>query len=233
MISVRHVNYVAILGVAVATVGALSDFALAAGPSFQDATRAPYSPPPEKSINGRKLDAMKAAVEKSWSEILFDKNGKKVSYVVTLATDAGDIKIKFWPEVAPNHARSFIALCKAGFYDGLIFHRCIPGFVIQGGCPRGDGTAGPGYCLKPEFNPRPHTRGVLSMARAQPLDSGGSQFFLCVDDANFLDRKYTGFGYVVSGMDVVDKIVAAPRDQNDRPRKPVKIKQATVAIEGT
>ncbi|MBI1310020.1 peptidylprolyl isomerase [bacterium] len=173
---------------------------------------------------------MKKKVEELWPTFVFEKDGKPVPQVVTLTTDAGDITIELWTDVAPNHARSFLALTQTGFFDGLIFHRVIPGFVIQGGCPVGNGTGGPGYCLKPEFNDRPHVRGVLSMARAQPEDSAGSQFFICVDEASFLDKKYTAFGKVLDGMDVVDKIVNAPRGFNDRPNKPVTIKSAKVRV---
>ena len=202
---------------------------LAAEPAtFAEATRAPYRPGEDKSRNGKSIAEMKKQVEKLWSTFEFEKDGKPVPQVVTLTTDIGDVTIELWTDVAPNHARSFLALSKAGFYDGLIFHRCIPGFVIQGGCPTGNGTGGPGYCLKPEFNDRPHVRGVLSMARAQPEDSAGSQFFVCVDEARFLDKKYTAFGKVLDGMDVVDKIVNAPRGFMDRPDKPVTIKSAKI-----
>lgn len=207
---------------------------LAAGEpaSFADATRAPYSPPPAESINGNSIAEMKTKVESLWEKIVFEKSEKKNEYVVTLKTEAGDVHVELWPDVAPNHARSFIALAQAGFYDGLIFHRVIPGFMIQGGCPQGNGTGGPGYCVKAEFNERPHKRGVLSMARAKPPDSAGSQFFVCVAEASFLDNKYTAFGMVTDGMKVVDKIVGAKRNAMDRPLEPVKIIKATVTIKG-
>ncbi|MDA0657692.1 MAG: peptidylprolyl isomerase [Planctomycetota bacterium] len=198
---------------------------------FSAATRPADTPTPQKSINGKLMRDFKPAVEASWNKIQFENNDKPVNYTATLTTDAGTIKLKFWPDVAPNHCRSFIGLCQAGFYDGLIFHRCIPGFVIQGGCPKGDGSGGPGYCLKPEFNPRPHVAGVLSMARSSRPDSAGSQFFLCDGDADFLDNKYTAFGEVVEGMDVVKFIVNAQRDKNDRPLKPVTIQKATITVD--
>ncbi|QDU63010.1 Peptidyl-prolyl cis-trans isomerase B [Planctomycetes bacterium Pan216] len=202
---------------------------LAAEPtSFSEATRPPYVTPPVKSTNGKALADMKAKVEKEWDGIVFNKDGKPVTYLVTLETDKGDIEIEFFPQDAPNHVRSFIALADAGFFDGLNFHRTIPNFVIQGGCPKGDGSGGPGYCLKPEFNQRPHTRGALSMARAAPTDSAGSQFFVCHGDPRFLDGKYTVFGQVKNGMDVVDQIVGQPTAPGDRPLNPVKIKKATV-----
>ncbi len=204
--------------------------ATAEKPSFDDATRAPYSPPPEKSRNGKSIAGMKEKVKAAWGDIVFTKNGKPVQYQVTLETSAGDMVVDFYPDVAPNHVRSFIALAQVGFYDGLIFHRCIPGFVIQGGCPLGNGLGGPGYCLKPEFNKKLHLRGVLSMARATPKDSAGSQFFVCVAKAPNLDNQYTVFGAVTKGLDVMDKIVGAPRGAGDRPFNPVVIKSAKVTI---
>lgn len=197
---------------------------------FEDATRAPYSSVAEKSRNGKSIADMKKNVQAQWDKIIFKNNGKAVEYIVTFSTDAGDFQVEVWPDVAPNHARSFIALSQAGFYDGLIFHRVIPGFMIQGGCPLGSGGGGPGYCVKQEFNDKPHERGVLSMARAQPKDSAGSQFFVCVDAARFLDKNYTAFGKVLKGMEAVDKIVSADRDGGDRPFKPVTIKSAKVTL---
>jgi peptidyl-prolyl cis-trans isomerase B (cyclophilin B) len=198
------------------------------GFGFADATRPPDTSTPEKSINGKSMAEMKMQVEEAWDGIKFEADGKPVTYEVNLETTAGEIKIRLWPDVAPNHCRSFVALCQVGYYDGLIFHRCIPGFVIQGGCPKGDGSGGPGYCLNPEFNNRKHVAGVLSMARANRPDSAGSQFFICDGDAGFLDNKYTAFGEVVSGMAAVRKIVSAERDNQDRPFKPETIKKATV-----
>jgi peptidyl-prolyl cis-trans isomerase B (cyclophilin B) len=140
-------------------------------------------------------------------------------------TKLGDITLKFFPEVAPNHVNSFIELAKKDFYNGTTFHRVVPKFVIQGGDPNSKnlgrsthGAGGPGYQLKAEFNNKPHRRGTLSMARAAHPDSAGSQFFICVADVPSLDGKYTVFGEVVMGMEVVDKIVALPRDGNDNPK---------------
>jgi peptidyl-prolyl cis-trans isomerase B (cyclophilin B) len=202
--------------------------AVADEPDFGKATRDPYNPPPTKSINGKSIAEMKEAVKEKWADIVFEKDGKQVNYVATFQTDAGDIQIEFYPDLAPNHVRSFIALSSVGFFDGLIFHRCIPGFVIQGGCPSGTGMGGPGYCLKAEFSDKKHVRGTLSMARATPVDSGGSQFFICVDDTPPLDNKYTVFGHVIKGMDVVDKIVSAKTGARDRPLNPVKIKSVKI-----
>ena len=136
----------------------------------------------------------------------------------------GDIQLKLFLDVAPNHANNLVKLAGQGFYNGTTFHRVIPGFMIQGGDPNSKspdrsrhGTGGPGYNVKAEFNKRPHTRGTLSMARSQDPNSAGSQFFICVADASFLNGQYTAFGEVVSGMETVDRIVNAPRDGNDNP----------------
>jgi len=136
----------------------------------------------------------------------------------------GEIVLRFFPHVAPGHVKNFVDLAKKGFYDGTTFHRVIPGFMIQGGDPNSKsadrashGTGGPGYRIKAEFNSTPHKRGILSMARANDPDSAGSQFFICVADANFLDWQYTAFGEVVSGMDVADKVVSVKRDGRDNP----------------
>ncbi len=152
-----------------------------------------------------------------------------------IETKFGNIELKFFPDVAPNHVNNFIELAKKGFYDGTIFHRVIPGFMIQGGDPNSKsankathGTGGPGYTVKAEFNDKHHQRGILSMARAQDPNSAGSQFFICVADAAFLDKQYTVFGEVVSGMDVVDKIVSQPRDQRDNPNERVEMKVKVV-----
>lgn len=135
----------------------------------------------------------------------------------TVETDFGSFTIELWDDVAPGHAENFLKLAKKGYYDGLTFHRVIPGFVIQGGCPKGDGTGGPGWNVKAEFNDREHHPGVLSMARSGHPDSAGSQFFVCLtrQQCRHLDREYTAFGKVTSGMDVVEKIAATKlRDSN-------------------
>ena len=148
-----------------------------------------------------------------------------------IETKFGNIEMRFFPDVAPNHVNNFIELAKKGFYDGTTFHRVIPGFMIQGGDPNSKshdksthGMGGPGYQLKAEFNSKPHKRGTLSMARSASPDSAGSQFFICVADAPFLDKQYTAFGEVVSGMDVADKIVSQPRDRRDNPNERIEIK---------
>jgi peptidyl-prolyl cis-trans isomerase B (cyclophilin B) len=145
------------------------------------------------------------------------------------------IKLELYPEVAPNTVNNFISLVQKGFYDGLIFHRVIPGFMIQGGDPDGNGAGGPGYSIKGEFtangfeNKLLHTRGVLSMARrSQPLDSAGSQFFIMVADAPSLDDQYASFGKVTEGMEAVDEIVNAPTGASDRPTDPISMTKVTV-----
>ncbi len=148
-----------------------------------------------------------------------------------IETKFGNIELKFFPDVAPIHVNNFIELAKKGFYDGSTFHRVIPGFMIQGGDPNSKnpdkskhGMGGPGYTIKAEFNDKKHKRGTLSMARAQDPNSAGSQFFICVADASFLDKQYTVFGEVVSGMDVADKIVSQPRDKRDNPNDRIEMK---------
>ena len=157
---------------------------------------------------------------------------KKMSETkAVIETKLGNIELKFFPDVAPNHVNNFIELARKGFYDGTTFHRVIPGFMIQGGDPNSKnpdrskhGQGDPGYKVKAEFNDKPHKRGTLSMARAGHPDSAGSQFFICVADSPFLDKQYTVFGEVVSGMDLVDKIVNQPRDRSDNPNDRVEMK---------
>ena len=149
----------------------------------------------------------------------------------TIETTEGTISVEFWPDVAPGHVQNFIELSKQGFYNGLIFHRVIPGFMIQGGCPQGTGTGNAGKQLKAEFNnraDRKHTRGVLSMARSSDPDSASCQFFIMHQDSSHLDGKYSAFGKVTSGIEVVDKIVKSPTGVNDRPKNPPKIVKITV-----
>jgi peptidyl-prolyl cis-trans isomerase B (cyclophilin B) len=157
---------------------------------------------------------------------------KKMSETkVIIETKLGNIELKFFPETAPGHVNNFLELAKKGFYDGTTFHRVIPGFMIQGGDPNTKspdrsqhGMGGPGYTIKAEFSGKPHKRGILSMARAQDPNSAGSQFFICVANASFLDGKYSIFGEVTSGMEVVDQIVGQPRDKRDNPNDRVEMK---------
>ncbi|MGA7616841.1 MAG: peptidylprolyl isomerase [Thermoanaerobaculia bacterium] len=163
---------------------------------------------------------------------------KPLSYyedkVAVLHTTDGDITIRFFPQVAPNHVRNFIDLSERGFYNATKFHRIVPGFMIQGGDPNtvsndrsAWGTGGSGKNVKAEFNDIPHRRGIVSMARSSNPDSASSQFFICVADARFLDHKYTAFGEVTSGMDVADKIVSGPA-RNEMALEPVTITSVTV-----
>ena len=158
--------------------------------------------------------------------------------IVTFETNQGTIKAELFPDVAHNTVNNFISLVKRGFYDGLIFHRVIPGFMIQGGDPQGTGMGGPGYSIKGEFimnnfnNELLHKRGVLSMARSQSPNSAGSQFFIMVDDAPHLNAQYASFGQVIEGMEAVDKIVAAQRDYNDRPLENQIMEKVTVETFG-
>jgi peptidyl-prolyl cis-trans isomerase B (cyclophilin B) len=151
-------------------------------------------------------------------------------YWVLLRTNRGDVLLEFWPDVAPNHVRNFLDLASSGFYDDLTFHRIIPGFMIQGGDPDGNGTGSGPRKLKLEPSDRKHERGVLSMARGQALDSASCQFFIMHTASSALDRKYSAFGQVVSGMYAVDRIVKTPRDQRDRPRTPQVIEKAFVLV---
>ena len=159
--------------------------------------------------------------------------------IVTIEMENGGIiKAELYPETAPNSVNNFISLVNKGFYDGIIFHRVIAGFMIQGGDPRGIGIGGPGYSIRGEFeangfkNDLKHSRGVLSMARAMDPDSAGSQFFIMHEDAPHLDGQYAAFGKVIEGMDVVDAIAAVRTDYNDRPRTPQKMKKVTVETFG-
>lgn len=143
-------------------------------------------------------------------------------------TSMGTFSFTFMKDKAPNTCDNFIKLANKGFYNGLTFHRVIPDFMIQGGCPKGDGTGGPGYQVPAEFNDTKHVPGVVSMARAQHPDSAGSQFFVCVGASSWLDGKYTAFGKITEGQDVADKISKVPRGPNDRPVTPVTIKKITI-----
>lgn len=159
--------------------------------------------------------------------------------IITIEMENGElIKAELYPEVAPNTVNNFISLVKKGFYDGLIFHRVINGFMIQGGCPAGNGMGGPGYQIKGEFsqngfaNELRHTEGVLSMARAMHPDSAGSQFFIMHKDSPHLDGQYAAFGMVIEGMDVVNKIAEVPTNYSDRPMEDQVIKKVTVDTKG-
>lgn len=174
-------------------------------------------------------------VTQTKSRSISKKSAPQKEDVAIINTSLGQIIFKFYPKDAPNHVANFKKLAQSNFYDNTTFHRVIPGFMIQGGDPNSkdndrsnDGTGGPGYTIKAEFNTRKHLRGTVSMARSQDPDSAGSQFFICVDTQSFLDGKYTVFGQVIEGMDVVDSIVNARRDQNDNPLEKIVMKSVTI-----
>lgn len=160
--------------------------------------------------------------------------------IITITMENGDVmKAELYPEIAPNTVNNFLSLIKKGFYDGLIFHRVIYGFMLQGGCPEGTGMGGPGYCIPGEFssngfkNDLKHEPGVLSMARTMIPDSAGSQFFIMHKAAPHLDGEYAAFGKVTEGMDIVNKIAEAPTDYRDRPMEDQKIRSITAETFGT
>lgn len=159
--------------------------------------------------------------------------------LVTMTLESGDIvEIELYPEIAPNTVASFVSLIESGFYDGLTFHRVIPGFMVQGGDPSGNGTGGPGYAIKGEFtnngftNDLAHDRGVLSMARARDMDSAGSQFFIMHENSPHLDKDYAAFGKVIKNIEAIDKLVAVPTGANDMPVEKQVIKSMTVDTHG-
>ncbi len=168
----------------------------------------------------------KSEVDAAVESLDFAKN----KYQIKLETNVGDISIDMWPDVAPGHVKNMVGLAKIGYYDGLCFHRIIKGFMIQGGCPEGTGTGGPGYKIKAEFSKTPHEPGVLSMARTQDPDSAGSQFFLCLEKVPYLDNQYTVFGKATdaASLDVIKKIGSTKTGFQDRPVDEVKINKATV-----
>ena len=165
-------------------------------------------------------------------------NNMKNPIVTITMENGGVMKAELYPEIAPNTVNNFIDLINRGFYDGIIFHRVIPGFMIQGGCPEGNGMGGPGYSIKGEFsrngfkNELKHKKGVLSMARTMDPNSAGSQFFIMVADAPHLDDQYASFGKITEGMEVAEDIVNAKRDYNDRPYEDQVIKSMTVETFG-
>lgn len=168
----------------------------------------------------------KVEVEAAQKQIDLSKH----KYQVVFDTSLGKITLDTLPEVAPGHVKNLLALTKIGYYDGLIFHRIISGFMIQGGCPEGTGTGGPGYTIGAEFNATKHEPGVLSMARTSDPNSAGSQFFICLEKVPHLDRQYTAFGRAADAesLAVVKKIGAVQTGAQDRPVKPVTINKATV-----
>ncbi|MCH8162490.1 MAG: peptidylprolyl isomerase [Proteobacteria bacterium] len=167
-----------------------------------------------------------------------EKTVDAVPVDVVIETKFGDMVLKLFPDVAPGHVENFLKLAKSGFYDGTIFHRVIPGFMIQGGDPNSKGsdksthgTGGPGYAIDAEFNDKPHVRGTLSMARSRDPDSAGSQFFIVVKESSFLDHQYTVFGVVVNGIEVADEIVSQERDARDNPMERIEVKIRVIELE--
>jgi peptidyl-prolyl cis-trans isomerase B (cyclophilin B) len=200
-------------------------------PDFAKDTRPSTREAGGTHLSGKPITEYRDKVKELWPTILFEKDGKPIEYVAKIETDQGDMTLEFMPKVAPTHVRNFIALAKAGYYDGLKFHRCIKGFMIQGGCPLGNGMGGPGYALPAEFNKTPHVRGIVSAARTNDPNTAGSQFFLCHDTADFLDNKYTVYGKVTKGLEVIDKIVDLEPGR-EIPRKPATIKKVTISVKG-
>ncbi len=170
----------------------------------------------------------RAEVDQAIADVDFSKN----NYQIELDTSAGMIRLNLDSSVAPGHCKNMIGLAKVGHYDGVIFHRVIKGFMIQGGCPLGTGTGGPGYTIKAEFNATPHEPGVLSMARTNDPNSAGSQFFICLEKVPHLDRQYTAFGRTADAdsLAVVRKIGDVKTGPNDRPVQDVTIKSAKVVL---
>lgn len=168
-------------------------------------------------------------VEAAVADVDFAKN----SYQVEFETNQGPIRLNLWPDVAPGHCKNIIGLARIGYYDGVISHRVIPGFMMQAGCPQGTGTGGPGYTIKAEFNDKIHVAGVLSMARTSDPNSAGSQFFICFDRAPHLDKQYTAFGQTADdeSLATVKKIEKIPTGAGDRPKQEVKIVKATVNVQ--
>jgi cyclophilin family peptidyl-prolyl cis-trans isomerase len=166
---------------------------------------------------------------KQYSAPVDQKLDPTKNYTATIETSEGTITAELYPKIAPQTVNAFVFLAREGFYEGVIFHRVIPGFMIQGGDPTGTGSGGPGYKLKQEFNEIKHEKGVLSMARTNDPNSAGSQFFIMHDRAPHLDRQYTVFGKATSGLDVIDKIATAPKGAQDRPAKPASIRKITIS----
>lgn len=168
----------------------------------------------------------KAEVEQAQTGLDFTKN----KYQLELDTTQGLIRLEFFPDLAPGHVKNMLGLAQIGYFDGLTFHRVIKGFMIQGGCPTGNGTGGPGYTIRAEFNPTKHVPGVLSMARTSDPNSAGSQFFICLETVPHLDNQYTAFGRTAdeASLAVVRSIGSVRTGPQDRPTTPVTINKATV-----
>lgn len=172
------------------------------------------------------MSNFKAKVEEAQKTLDFTKK----NYTAELDTTMGPIRLEFFPDLAPGHVKNFLGLAKIGYYNDVTFHRVIDGFMIQGGDPNGTGTGGPGYTIKAEFNKTPHVAGVLSMARTNDPNSAGSQFFICVDNANFLDNNYTAFGKCADAESVktAQAIAKVKKDRSDKPLEKVVIRTVTI-----
>ena len=175
----------------------------------------------------RKGEGDSKLLDKAWNKLT---EGDMERMIAVIETNMGMIKLKFYPDVAPNHCRNFIRLARDDFYNNLIFHRVIEGFMIQGGCPDGTGMGGPGWNVEAEFSQRKHLKGTLSMARSADPNSAGSQFFICLEPQQGLDGKYTVFGQVIEGQDVVDKIGDLPTDPRDRPQQEAKMESVYIEM---
>ena len=208
-----------------------------AGCKFENASSSSSSGATGKSDSTSSSNSSAAAAKTPEASPVATDGGAKPIVTIEME-DGAKIKVELYPNIAPNTVKNFISLVQKGSYNGLIYHRVIPGFMIQGGDPEGTGMGGPGYAIKGEFtnngvsNTLKHTRGVISMARAQDPNSAGSQFFIMVADSPNLDGDYAAFGKVTEGMEEVDKIVNLPRDTNDRPTTPPKMKTVTVDTQG-
>ena len=200
-------------------------FAAASCAGDEPASNAPPSTQSSDKDSSKESEPKMAKKYDAPADQKIDANKK---YTATIETDAGTMTAELYPKIAPKTVNSFVFLAREGYYEGVIFHRVIPGFMIQGGDPTGTGTGGPGYKLKAEFNDFKHDKGVLSMARTNDPNSAGSQFFVMHDRAPHLDRQYTAFGKATSGVDVIDKIAMAPKGAQDRPIKPASIRKITI-----
>lgn len=192
----------------------------------------------EKEVGAGEVEEEEQNQEEQESEEIEGANDGALPVVTLTMENGGEILLELYPNTAPNSVDNFIELIDAGYYDGVIFHRVIPGFMIQGGDPEGTGMGGPGYTIPGEFslngfeNDLSHERGVVSMARSQHPDSAGSQFFIVVEDSTFLDGEYAAFGKVIEGMEVADEIVQVDRDELDMPDEEQVIESMTVELNG-
>jgi len=187
-----------------------------------------FAAPEQTPVKQQKQPTAQPKVKPMQTEKNAGTAQEKKESTAVVETSMGTFKFTFLEDKAPKTCDNFVKLAKKGFYDGLTFHRIIPNFMIQGGCPNGTGAGGPGYSIKAEFNDTKHVPGIVSMARSTDPDSAGSQFFVCVAATPFLDGKYTAFGKVIEGYDIVEKISKVKTGAQDRPVEPVIIKKVTI-----